>query len=59
VNGTSGAAGIPQANPAYFGSPFALGDWRAQIRWGKWYLGERYGGHPCSAWQHEESEGWY
>ena len=59
MNGQSGAAGIPQANPADFGHPFALGDWRAQIRWGKWYLGERYGGHPCSAWQHEESKGWY
>lgn len=58
VNRNSGAAGIPQALPAVWGHPFALGDWRAQIRWGAWYIGRRYGS-PCAAWQHEESAGWY
>jgi hypothetical protein len=59
VNGLSGAYGIPQANPHYFGHPFALGAWRAQIRWGKRYLDRRYGGSPCAAWSHEEADSWY
>lgn len=58
VNRQSGAAGIPQALPAVWGHPFALGDWRAQIRWGAWYIDRRYGS-PCAAWQHEENDNWY
>jgi hypothetical protein len=52
------AYGIPQANPAYFGHPFAMGDWRAQIRWGRWYIRRRYG-DACTAWDHEVADGWY
>ena len=52
------AYGIPQANPADFGHPFAAGDWRAQIRWGRRYIDRRYG-DPCTAWDHEVSDGWY
>ncbi len=58
VNPRSGAAGIPQANPAVFGRPFALGDWRGQIRWGHRYIIRRYGS-PCAAWDHEVASGWY
>jgi len=58
VNHTSGAYGIPQALPSVWGHPFALGDWRAQIRWGRWYITSRYGS-PCAAWAHETAAGWY
>jgi hypothetical protein len=52
------AAGIPQENPSVYGHPFSLGDWKAQIRWGKWYISEKYG-NSCSAWIHEERYDWY
>lgn len=58
VNPTSGAYGIPQALPSVHGHPFALGDWRAQIRWGHRYITRRYG-DPCSALAHEQAAGWY
>ncbi len=58
VNPSSGAYGIPQALPADWGHPYALGDWRAQIRWGYWYIRSRYGS-PCAAWSHEQASGWY
>ncbi|HSX08928.1 MAG TPA: hypothetical protein VLF93_02135 [Candidatus Saccharimonadales bacterium] len=53
------AYGIPQANPHDYGHPFQLGDWRAQIRWGKGYIDKRYDGELCEAWDHEERYGWY
>lgn len=58
VNGQSGAYGIPQALPSAHGHPFALGDWRAQIRWGVSYIDGRYGS-PCNAWAHEQAHNWY
>ena len=58
VNPTTGAYGIPQANPAAHGHPFALGDWRAQIRWGVAYISDRYGS-ACAAEDHEQSDNWY
>jgi resuscitation-promoting factor RpfB len=56
VNPSSGAYGIPQA--LGHGHPFALGDARAQIRWGLTYIHERYR-TPCRAWAHETRKGWY
>lgn len=58
VNPGSGAYGIPQALPADYGHPFALGDWKAQIRWGEQYITSRYG-DPCTAWSHEQADNWY
>lgn len=58
VNPDSGAYGIPQALPSAQGHPFALGAWKAQIRWGHRYIVRRYGS-PCSAWSHETQAGWY
>jgi hypothetical protein len=58
VNARSGAYGIPQALPAAHGHPFALGDWRAQIRWGLRYIHRRYG-TACAAEAHERAHGWY
>ena len=58
VNGQTGAYGIPQALPSAHGHPFALGDWRAQIRWGLRYIEERYGS-ACAAESHEQRENWY
>ena len=58
VNPSSGAYGIPQALPSAHGRPFALGDWRGQIRWGRRYIRGRYG-DPCSALAHENAKGWY
>ena len=58
VNPDSGAFGIPQALPSVHGHPYALGDWRAQIRWGHRYITRRYG-DPCTAWAHEQAAGWY
>lgn len=52
------AYGIPQANPSTWGHPFELGDWKAQIRWGRWYIKRRYG-DPCTAWDNEEADGYY
>jgi hypothetical protein len=58
VNPKSGAYGIPQALPGAYGHPFALGDWQAQIDWGHSYIVSRYG-DPCTAWDHEQADGWY
>jgi hypothetical protein len=60
-NGSSGAFGIPQALPgAKMASAGA--DWQTdpytQIRWGLGYIKDVYGS-PCSAWDHEEADGWY
>jgi hypothetical protein len=60
-NPNTGAYGIPQAVP---GSKMrsAGPDWQTsayiQIRWGLGYIQATYGS-PCSAWQHEETDGWY
>lgn len=57
----SGAYGIPQALP---GSKMASAgpDWQTnpttQIKWGLGYIKSVYG-TPCSAWSHEEADGWY
>jgi hypothetical protein len=57
----SGAYGIPQALP---GSKMASAgpDWETdpttQIKWGLGYIQSVYG-TPCSAWDHEEADGWY
>jgi hypothetical protein len=57
----SGAYGIPQALPAskmaaagadYMTSP------ATQIRWGLSYISSTYG-DPCTAWAHEQADGWY
>lgn len=58
VNQQSGAYGIPQALPSAQGHPYSLGDWKAQINWGKAYIDQRYGS-PCNAWAHEQSNNWY
>ena len=60
-NPSSGAYGIPQALP---GSKMASAgaDWQTnpatQIRWGLMYIQGTYGS-PCSAWAHEQANGWY
>jgi len=60
-NGSSGAAGIPQALP---GSKMASagGDWQnnaaTQIKWGLGYIAGSYG-TPCAAWSHSQSSNWY
>jgi hypothetical protein len=57
----SGAYGIPQALP---GSKMASAgpDWQTnattQIKWGLGYIKSVYGS-PCTAWGHEEADGWY
>jgi resuscitation-promoting factor RpfB len=57
----SGAYGIPQALP---GSKMASAgaDWATdpttQIKWGLGYIQGTYG-QPCTAWEHEEADGWY
>ena len=57
----SGAYGIPQALP---GSKMSSAgpDWETdattQIKWGLGYIQSTYGS-PCSAWDHEEADGWY
>jgi hypothetical protein len=58
VNPGSGAYGIPQALPSAHGHPYALGDWKAQIRWGRRYILRRYG-TPCAALAHETANDWY
>jgi resuscitation-promoting factor RpfB len=61
VNPSSGAYGIPQANPTYTGGEwgaYSAGDPQAQVRWGLAYIKERYGS-PCAAEQHEQADGWY
>lgn len=60
-NPSSGAYGIPQANPA---SKLATAgsNWRSsahvQIAWGLEYLYDTYGS-PCGGWAHEQADGWY
>lgn len=56
VNSSSGAMGIPQS--LGHGTPFRLGDYQAQDRWGLAYISGRYGS-PAAAWQHEQEFGWY
>ena len=57
----SGAYGIPQALP---GSKMASAgsDWltnpATQIKWGLGYIKGTYG-TPCTAWSHEQADGWY
>jgi hypothetical protein len=57
----SGAYGIPQALP---GSKMASAgpDWETnattQIKWGLGYIKDTYG-TLCTAWDHEEADGWY
>jgi hypothetical protein len=60
-NPSSGAYGIPQANP---GSKMrsAGADWRhnghTQVDWGLHYIKRSYGS-PCHAWTHSQRHGWY
>lgn len=58
VNPSSGAYGIPQALPAAWDHPYALGDYANQVRWGLAYIAGRYGSSQ-SAWAHELSFNWY
>jgi len=57
----SGAYGIPQALPgdkmASAGADWAT-DPTTQIKWGLGYIQSTYG-DPCTAWNHEEADGWY
>lgn len=60
-NSSSGAYGIPQANPgSKMGS--VASDWKTnpatQIKWGLGYIEGRYD-TPCGAWAHSQAEGWY
>lgn len=60
-NPSSGAYGIPQANPgSKMGS--AGSDWRSnghtQVSWGLHYIRQQYG-TPCRAWSHSQHTGWY
>jgi hypothetical protein len=61
VNPSTGAAGIPQANPGSKMNAFGP-DWRTnpitQIKWGLDYINDRYG-TPCGAWAHSQAYGWY
>ena len=58
----SGAYGIPQAKPgskmATFGS-----NWRTspltQVKWGLWYVTNRYHGSACEAYDFWQAHGWY
>lgn len=57
----SGAYGIPQSLPASkmaSAGPDYLTDPTTQIKWGLEYITQVYG-TPCSAWGHEEADGWY
>ena len=70
VNPSSGAYGIPQANPTYTGGEwgaYSASDPEAQVRWGLDYIehtstqgpgGAPYGS-PCAAESHEQQDGWY
>jgi cell wall-associated NlpC family hydrolase len=58
VNRGSGAYGIPQALPAVWDHPYALGDAASQIRWGENYIASTYG-NPAAAWGHEVTHNWY
>jgi hypothetical protein len=61
TNDESGAYGIPQSLPGSKMAQFGA-DWRdnpvTQIRWGLWYIDERYG-TPCAAWEHSELYNYY
>lgn len=60
VNKTSGACGIPQANPcskASKGTDYRT-NWRTQVHWGLNYIKKRYGS-PSEAWSHSQRIGWY
>lgn len=60
-NPSSGAYGIPQADPGYK-MRTAGPDWRnnghTQVRWGLRYIRHQYG-TPCHAWHHSQRTGWY
>jgi len=60
-NPASGAYGIPQSLPAskmaMFGADY-LTDPTTQIKWGLWYIQQRYG-TPCAAWDSELANGSY
>jgi len=60
-NDSSGAHGIPQANPGNKMATVAA-DWETnpatQIKWGLGYIEGRYN-NPCGAWAHSEDAGWY
>lgn len=60
-NPSSGAYGIPQSLPASKMARFG-DDYRTnpvtQIKWGLWYIEDRYG-TPCEAWAHSQASGWY
>lgn len=57
----SGAHGIPQALPgskmARFGADWLTSPW-TQIRWGLWYVAQRYGS-PCAALEHSYAHNFY
>jgi heat shock protein HslJ len=61
VNSSSGAYGIPQANPGSKMGTVAS-DWQTnpatQIKWGLGYVKGRYD-TPCGAWSHSQTSGWY
>lgn len=52
--------GIPQSHPCnkIYNQQKSY-DWQAQIRWGINYISNRYGGNPCSAWNHYKNQGGY
>jgi resuscitation-promoting factor RpfB len=57
----SGAYGIPQALPGdkmASAGPNWQTDPTTQINWGLGYIKSVYGS-PCTAWDHEEADGWY
>ena len=60
-NSVSGAYGIPQSLPGDKMASVAA-DWQTdaatQIRWGLGYISQVYG-TPCTAWAHEEADGYY
>ena len=61
-NPSSGAYGIPQANPSG-GHPIAndpnyRNNWKVQVDWGLDYIRKRYGS-PSAAWSHSQATGWY
>lgn len=61
-NYMSDACGIPQSKPCNkIYKQQGSYDWQAQIRWGINYISNRYGGNPCSAWNHYKNSKphWY
>jgi hypothetical protein len=61
TNPASGAYGIPQSLPGDKMASVAA-DWQTdaatQIKWGLGYISQVYG-TPCTAWAHEEADGFY